>query len=88
MRIDGAAAQLDPDRSARWPRARAHGRRTRAGRGRGRRARRKQGGEFDHPELRPLGERCITSFGNNAGPPMLPNYFYNNNYTIVQGKDT
>ena len=50
--------------------------------------RKKAGGEFDHPELRPLGERCITSFGNNAGPPMLPNYFYNNNYTIVQGKDT
>ena len=24
------------------------------------------------------------SFGSNAGPPMLPNYFYNNNYTIVQ----
>ena len=51
-------------------------------------ARRAAGTEFDHPELRPLGERCITSFGNNAGPPMLPNYFYNNNYTIVQSKDT
>jgi hypothetical protein len=51
-------------------------------------ARRAQGGEFDHPELRPLAERCITSFGNNAGPPMLPNYFYNNSYTIVQSKDT
>jgi hypothetical protein len=50
--------------------------------------RKTQGSEFDHPELRPLGERCITSFGNNAGPPMLPNYFYNNNYTIVQTADT
>ncbi len=50
--------------------------------------RKTQGGEFDHPELRPLAERCITSFGNNAGPPMLPNYFYNNSYTIVQSKDT
>jgi hypothetical protein len=50
--------------------------------------RRSQGGEFDQPELRPLGERCITSFGSNAGPPMLPNYFYNNSYTIVQTKDT
>ncbi len=49
--------------------------------------RRAQGSEFDHPELRPLGERCLTSFGNNAGPPMLPNYFYNNSYTIVQTKD-
>ena len=46
--------------------------------------RRKAGGEFDHPELRPLAERCIMSFGNNAGPPMLPNYWYNNNYTFVQ----
>jgi hypothetical protein len=27
-------------------------------------------------------------FRNNAGPPMLPNYFYNNSYTIVQSKDT
>jgi hypothetical protein len=27
------------------------------------------------------------SFGSNAGPPMLPNYFYNNNYTIVQNAD-
>jgi len=50
--------------------------------------RKTQGSEFDQPELRPLGERCITSFGNNAGPPMLPNYFYNNSYTIVQSKDT
>ena len=49
--------------------------------------RKAQGGEFDHPELRPPAERCITSFGNNAGPPMLPNYFYNNSYTIVQSKD-
>ena len=27
------------------------------------------------------------SFGSNAGPPMAPNYFYNNNYTIVQTPD-
>jgi hypothetical protein len=44
-------------------------------------------GEFDHPEMRPLSDRCLISFGANAGPPMLPNYFYNNNYTIVQTKD-
>lgn len=50
-------------------------------------ARKSAGAEFDHPELRPLAERCITSFGNNLGPPMLPNYFYNNSYTIVQTKD-
>jgi hypothetical protein len=50
-------------------------------------ARAKQFGPYDNPENRPLGERCIMSFGSNAGPPMLPNYFYNNNYTIVQTKD-
>ncbi len=44
-------------------------------------------GEFDNPENRPVGERCILSFGSNAGPPMLPNYFYNNSYTIVQTAD-
>ena len=44
-------------------------------------------GEFDHPEMRPLSDRCLLSFGANAGPPMLPNYFYNNNYSIVQTKD-
>lgn len=44
-------------------------------------------GPYDHPELRPLGERCIMSFGSTAGPPMLPNGFYNNNYTIVQNED-
>ena len=42
-----------------------------------------QFGEFDHPELRPLIERCLL-FDQNAGPPMLPNAGYNNNYTIVQ----
>jgi hypothetical protein len=46
-----------------------------------------QFGEYDHPELRPLGERCIVSFGTSAGPPMVPNTFYNNNYTIVQTPD-
>jgi len=40
------------------------------------------------PEQWPLGERCIISFGRNGGPPMLNNGFYNNNYNIVQGKDT
>jgi hypothetical protein len=44
-------------------------------------------GQYDNPENRPLGERCIISFGSNAGPPMLPNGFYNNNYTIVQNRD-
>ena len=43
-----------------------------------------QFGDYDNPENRPLAERCLLSFGSNAGPPMIPNYFYNNNYTIVQ----
>lgn len=43
--------------------------------------------QYDHPELRPLGERCIVSFGSSAGPPMTPNSAYNNNYTIVQSPD-
>ncbi len=44
-------------------------------------------GEYDNPESRPLGERCLLSFGSSSGPPMLPNYFYNNNYQIVQTPD-
>ncbi len=40
---------------------------------------------FDGPEARPLGERCIINSGN-AGPPMT-NYLYNNNYEIVQSGD-
>jgi hypothetical protein len=44
-------------------------------------------GQYDNPENRPLAERCLKSFGSNMGPPMLPNYFYNNNYTIVQTTD-
>ena len=40
---------------------------------------------FDGPEARPLGERCIVN-SNSAGPPML-NYLYNNNYEFVQTAD-
>jgi hypothetical protein len=47
----------------------------------------RRGGAYDNPESRPMAERCIVSFGSNAGPPMLSNYFYNNNYTIVQTAD-
>ena len=45
-------------------------------------------GPFDNPEIRSAGERCIMSFGRNGGPPMLSNGFYNNNYHIVQGRDS
>ena len=48
---------------------------------------RSQFGQYDHPELRPLAERCLTSYGSPAGPPMLPNGGYNSNYTIVQTPD-
>ena len=48
---------------------------------------RSQLGQYDNPESRGLAERCLMSFGSNGGPPMLPNYFYNNNYTIVQTAD-
>jgi hypothetical protein len=41
---------------------------------------------YDNPESRSLGERCITSFGSSAGPPMLP-LLYNNTYQIVQTPD-
>jgi len=44
-------------------------------------------GAADGPEVRSLGERCILSFGSSAGPPMIP-LLYNNNYQIVQNKDT
>jgi hypothetical protein len=43
-------------------------------------------GNSDNPENRTLGDRCLV-FGRGAGPPMLPNGFYNNNYKIVQTKD-
>jgi hypothetical protein len=44
-------------------------------------------GSFDSYETRSLGERCIIGFGRNAGPPMLPNGFYNNNYHFMQSPD-
>ena len=43
-------------------------------------------GNFDGPERRPLGERCLIGFGSTAGPPMLP-VLYNNHYAIAQSKD-
>ena len=42
---------------------------------------------YDSYETRSLGERCISGFGRNTGPPMLPNGYYNNNYQIVQTPD-
>jgi hypothetical protein len=47
----------------------------------------RQFGEYDHPEIRPIAERCLVSYGSPAGPPMLPTTGYNSNYTIVQTAD-
>jgi hypothetical protein len=47
---------------------------------------RAQFGNFDNPENRALGERCIVGFGGTSGPPMLP-VLYNNHYEIQQSKD-
>jgi hypothetical protein len=44
-------------------------------------------GRYDDPEQRPLGERCLLGFGSTSGPPVLPNYFYNNLHQIVQTPD-
>ncbi|MDZ4762383.1 MAG: hypothetical protein SGJ21_15070 [Alphaproteobacteria bacterium] len=38
------------------------------------------------PELRSVGDRCLISFGSQAGPP-LTNAMYNNHYQIVQTPD-
>jgi hypothetical protein len=43
---------------------------------------------YESYETRSLGERCIMGFGRNAGPPMLANGFYNNDYYIIQTADT
>jgi hypothetical protein len=50
------------------------------------RARPQTGGNFDNPENRALGERCIVGFGGTSGPPMLP-VLYNNHYEIQQTRD-
>src|SRR5262245_18313528 len=42
----------------------------------------------NNPEDRAPSERCLTSFGRNAVPPMSANGYYNNNYQFVQGKDS
>jgi len=44
--------------------------------------------EFDNPEERPLGERCLLGFGSTSGPPALPDYFYNDLHQIVQTPDS
>ena len=45
-------------------------------------------GAYDDPERRGLNERCLLGFGSTSGPPVLPNYFYNNLHQIVQTPDT
>jgi len=52
---------------------------------------RSQFGPYDHPELRPLVERCVVYYASSPtgvlGPPMSPTRGYNNNFTIVQNAD-
>ncbi len=52
---------------------------------------RSQFAQYDHPELRPLAERCIVYYGSSRtgvlGSPMTPTRAYNNNLTIVQNPD-
>ena len=43
-------------------------------------------GRYDDVQLRPLDERCLL-WSLSSGPPMFPNGWYNNNYTIVQTAD-
>ena len=45
-------------------------------------------GPYDNMEQRGFAERCLLAFSSTAGPPTLPNYFYNNHKRIVQGEDT
>ena len=47
----------------------------------------RQFGEFDHPELRPISERCLVAYGSPLGPPMTPQGASNSNYIIVQTAD-
>ncbi|HET9160131.1 MAG TPA: hypothetical protein VFN88_05920 [Caulobacteraceae bacterium] len=44
-------------------------------------------GQNDNPEGRSRAERCLQSFGQQAGPIMMP-ALYNNTYRIQQGTDT
>jgi hypothetical protein len=59
-------------------------------RGQARNPRRGQGGiaagagEYDNPEQRPIWERCLL---RNAGPPSIPDLFYNDLHQIVQTPD-
>ncbi len=47
--------------------------------------------EYDHPELRPLVDRCIVYYASShtgtMGPPMSPTGGYNNNMLVVQTAD-
>ena len=48
-------------------------------------------GQYDHPELRPLAERCLVYYASSPtatlGPPMTPSGGYNNNIRVIQTAD-
>jgi hypothetical protein len=82
-RVDGVKRSsliVDPP-DGKVPPLTAEARQRNAGRGRG------GFNRYDSAEDRPLSERCIVGFGSTAGPPMMP-VLYNNNYQIVQTKDS
>lgn len=45
-------------------------------------------GAYDDPERRSLSDRCLLGFASTSGPPMLPDYFYNNLHRIIQTRDS
>jgi len=49
---------------------------------------RSQFGAYDHPELRPLADRCIVYYASSPtatlGPPMTPSGGYNQNIRVIQ----
>lgn len=75
--VDPADGQIPYSREGRMVRARAF-RQGGAEEGSGGPA-----GMYDDIEMRPLGERCLISFGSSAGPP-INNVMYNNHYEFVQ----
>jgi hypothetical protein len=44
-------------------------------------------GNYDGPERRGVGERCLVGFGGSSGPPLMP-VLYNNHYQIQQTRDS
>ena len=86
-RVDGVKRTsliIDPPDGRMPPMVPGHNNRQRGGGGQGESY---AGINYDSVKNRPLSERCLIGFGSTSGPPMLP-VLYNNNYQIVQTKDS